>query len=249
MKVDRSEKGEWFETWFDSPYYHVLYKNRDYKEAQDFISNLINYLDPTKSSFFLDVACGKGRHSMYINKLGFNVDGFDLSVNSINNAKKNESNSLHFYENDIRNPLKINYYDYAFNLFTSFGYFEEEQDNQLAINSIAESLKKDGVLILDFMNVKNVIDNLVEKESKTIDGIMFNISRSLENKNVVKNINFTINNKNLSFQEKVKAISLEEFKSYFLNANLKIEAIFGDYQLAPFDINFSDRLILMARKK
>ncbi|NQX98132.1 MAG: hypothetical protein HRT73_09675, partial [Flavobacteriales bacterium] len=41
-----SENSEWFEDWFDSPYYHILYKNRDDKEAKDFISNLINYLKP-----------------------------------------------------------------------------------------------------------------------------------------------------------------------------------------------------------
>lgn len=248
MKNKLKEKTEWFEEWFDSPYYHILYKNRDDKEAKEFISNLINYLNPSKDSIFLDVACGKGRHSVYINKLGFNVDGFDLSENSINIAKEQETDSLHFYTNDIRNPLKINEYDLAFNLFTSFGYFEKEEDNQLAINSISESLKEHGVLVMDFMNVKKVIDNLNVRESKTINNIEFNIKRGFSGGFITKDINFIDNSKEYHFQEKVKAISLDNFKSYFTRANLKIEATFGDYELNSFNENNSDRLILVVRK-
>ncbi|MBL4593027.1 MAG: class I SAM-dependent methyltransferase [Flavobacteriales bacterium] len=249
MKRKVKKNTEWFEEWFDSPYYHILYKNRDDKEAKEFISNLIDYLKPLKDVFFLDVACGKGRHSVYINKLGFNIDGFDLSENSINIAKKQETDSLHFYTNDIRNPLKPNYYSVAFNLFTSFGYFEKEQDNQLAINSIAESLKEGGVLVLDFMNCKKVLNNLTKKEAKIIDEITFNITRDFKNGYIIKDINFTNSNVDFNFQEKVKAISLDDFKSYFTAANLKIEAIFGDYQLNAFDEDTSDRLILVAKKQ
>ena len=124
-----TKKTKWFEEWFDSPYYHVLYKDRDEKEAKDFILNLIHYLKPKQGSFFIDVACGKGRHSLFLNNLGYRVDGFDLSPNSIDAAKINESESLHFYINDIRKPLNVNKYDYAFNLFTSFGYFDDESDD------------------------------------------------------------------------------------------------------------------------
>ncbi len=248
MKNNLKENTEWFEEWFDSPYYHILYKNRDHKEAKAFISNLINYLAPSKDSILLDVACGKGRHSVYMNKLGFSVDGFDLSVNSIKIAKEQETDSLHFYTNDIRNPLKINHYHLAFNLFTSFGYFEKEEENRMAINSITESLKENGLLVLDFMNCKKVIDNLSISESKTIDGIVFNINRGLKDGFITKDITFVDNDKEYHFQEKVKAISLDDFKSYFAAANLKIEAIFGDYELNFFNEASSDRLILIARK-
>ena len=58
----------WFATWFDSPYYHLLYKNRDEKEAQVFIDNLIEKLQLKKGSKLIDIACGKGRHATYFNK-------------------------------------------------------------------------------------------------------------------------------------------------------------------------------------
>ena len=69
----------WFTNWFDSPYYHILYKNRDEKEAQNFIEKLTNYLKINKESKIIDIACGKGRHAMYFNQIGYNVVGIDLS--------------------------------------------------------------------------------------------------------------------------------------------------------------------------
>jgi len=248
MKSNKKEGAEWFEEWFDSPFYHVLYKNRDIKEAHTFISNLINFLKPNVNSLFLDVACGKGRHSMYLNKLGFQVDGFDLSLNSINDAKKNETDTLKFYTNDIREPLKVNKYDYAFNLFTSFGYFDSDNDNQIAINSIAQSIKNEGIVVLDFMNCNKVINNLTKVEGKLVDNVCFNITREFTGGYIIKNICFNQDGTDYSFQEKVKAISLKDFKTYFSKANLKIEAIFGDYNLTPFNEETSDRLIIIAKK-
>ena len=114
---------DWFESWFDSPYYHLLYSNRDEREADLFIKNLINYINPSTKSKILDLACGKGRHSKVLADLGFDVTGIDLSENSIVSAKKMENESLHFYTHDMRFPFRANYFDYTFNFFTSFGYF------------------------------------------------------------------------------------------------------------------------------
>ena len=112
---------EWFESWFDSPYYHVLYKNRDFSEAELFIDKLIQLIEPTKASRVLDLACGKGRHSIYLNKKGFDVTGIDLSEKSIACAKTAENETLHFYMHDMRKLFRTNYFDVVLNLFTSFG--------------------------------------------------------------------------------------------------------------------------------
>ena len=76
----------WFKDWFNSPYYHQLYFNRDDREAAAFIDKLINYLKPVPGSSMLDVACGKGRHSIQLANKGFDVTGIDLSNDSINEA-------------------------------------------------------------------------------------------------------------------------------------------------------------------
>ena len=66
--------------WFDSDYYHVLYKHRDYNEARNFINNIVEYLDLKKGSKILDLACGIGRHSIYLDKIGFKVVGTAGSI-------------------------------------------------------------------------------------------------------------------------------------------------------------------------
>lgn len=134
----------WFKNWFDSPYYHQLYFNRDESEAAAFINKLIEYLKPASRSRMLDVACGKGRHSLQLANKGFDVTGIDLSAYSIQEALKHECENLHFYQHDMRLPFWINYFDYAFNFFTSFGYFQTQRENDNAIRTIAQSLKQQG---------------------------------------------------------------------------------------------------------
>ena len=85
---------DWFVSWFDTPYYHILYKHRDDTEAQLFMKNLIKTLEFSKKQLLLDLACGKGRHSIYLNALGYNVIGADLSKNSIAHAKQFENERL-----------------------------------------------------------------------------------------------------------------------------------------------------------
>jgi len=248
MQENKVNKTEWFEEWFDSSYYHTLYKKRDFKEAENFIDKLMSYLKPKTSDVFLDAACGKGRHSIYINNLGYSIDAFDLSKNSILAAKEYEKNNLTFYVNDIRNPLKRDNYQFVLNLFTSFGYFKDEVDNFRTVKAFADSITPSGIVVLDFMNANKVIKNLVDKESKTIDNICFNINRKIENKFILKNISFSDNGKDYTYTEEVKAIQLEDFEEYFKQAGLKIKAKFGDYNLNDFNIESSDRLILVAEK-
>ena len=239
---------EWFESWFDSPYYHVLYKNRDFSEAELFIDKLIQLIEPAKASRVLDLACGKGRHSIYLNKKGFDVTGIDLSEKSIACAKTAENETLHFYMHDMRKLFRTNYFDVVLNLFTSFGYFEQERDDLATINAVYKSLKPNGIVVLDFMNSKKVIQNLSDRETKTIDGIDFKISKTFVNHFIIKKIEFSDKGKNYSFEERVKTLTLADFEKYFEANKLKIVHLRGDYELSEFNESNSERLIIVAKK-
>ncbi|MFT6746230.1 MAG: SAM-dependent methyltransferase [Glaciecola sp.] len=239
---------EWFKNWFDTTYYHILYQNRSDEEAKVFIDNLLNFLSPNKEASFLDIACGKGRHARQINEHGFDVIGYDLSESSIREAKKQEQKGLSFYTHDMRSLFRTNYFDYSFNLFTSFGYFNTARDEQNAILSASKSLKKGGIFVLDFLNKKKVIDTLIKKESKTLGGIDFSIKRFIQNNKVHKQISFVADGKKQQYTEKVKLLTLPDFEKYFSFAELEIKQVFGDYDLNPHS-NDSNRLILIATKK
>ena len=220
----------WYSSWFDTPFYHILYKDRDYKEAGNFMDKLTTILKLSQNDEILDLACGKGRHSKYLNDLGFRVTGVDLSPKSISFAKQFENSSLVFEEHDMCMPYPKKF-DAVFNLFTSFGYFENEADNLRTIKAIKSELKPIGYAVIDFLNAEFVKKDLVPSESKIVNGIIFNIERSIENGYIFKKIHFNYNNEEYSFVERVKAITLSDFNSYFKEANIKLLHCFGDYQL------------------
>ena len=240
----QKEVNNWFASWFDTPYYHILYKDRNHTEAQLFMDNITNYLNLPEGAKILDLACGKGRHSIYLNQLGFNVTGADLSENSITEAKKSENETLHFVEHDMRKPFDEKF-DAIFNLFTSFGYFENEEDNLTTLIAIKDSLSEYGFAVIDFMNVGYVIPNLVPNEIKTVEGIDFHIKRFYIEDYIYKEIDFEQNGEKFHFTEKVRAFTLEDFEEMMEKAGIFLLDIFGDYKLEKFHKTESERLIMI----
>lgn len=243
-----NNKEDWFASWFDSPYYHILYKNRDFKEAKFFIKNLTNYLKPKKDEKILDLACGAGRHSRFLNSLGYKVTGVDLSPNSIETAQEYKNENLDFDVHDMREIYKENGYNFVFNLFTSFGYFNSNDENVKMLQSIEKTLKPEGVFVLDFFNANKVITNLVREETKEVEGVVFDLKRKVKDGKIIKQIGFDVEINSYSYTEEVQAIMLEEFKELFSHTNMKIITTFGNYSLEEFDEEKSDRLIIVAQK-
>lgn len=243
-----SKNPDWFENWFDTTWYHTLYSDRDYTEASKFIENLIGHLKPKKEAKILDLACGKGRHAMHINRLGYKVWGVDLSSSSIASAIQSENERLRFSVHDMRMVYKPNYFDFIFNLFTSFGYFNDREDNLRVMKSVCEGLKPNGIFVLDFLNAYKVKRELVNDEIVTKGGIDFSIRREVNNNVIQKNIDFEVDGEQLHFEERVTAFELNDLKELFLPFNLEIQDVFGNYDLSDFVEKTSDRLILVAKK-
>lgn len=239
---------KWFQFWFNSPYYHILYSQRNDAEAEFLIDNLSAYLKPKPESKILDIACGRGRHAIYLNKKGYDVTGIDLSEQSIKYAQQFEQKNLHFYVHDMRRLSYINYFDFALNLFTSFGYFETEKEHVSALKSFRKSLKLDGTLVIDYFNTQKIIKNLTNQETKTIDGIEFHLHKFVADGKIIKHINFEHRLKAYAFEERVQAFSFTDFERMLTLAGLKITATFGSYSLDAFDETKSDRLILICKK-
>lgn len=233
--------------WFNTKYYHILYNNRDEQEAQFFLNNLLAKIKPSKTDKFLDIACGNGRHSHYINSLGFEVQGIDNADQNIVLANKKSNENCRFEVFDMRKTYKKQYFDFCLNLFTSFGYFDNDQDNQFAFDAMAENLKPGGKLIFDFMNAKKVIANLVSSQIKKVEKIDFHINRNFDSKFINKKISFN-DGIDYSYKEKVRALFLNDISDLMQKSGLKIINIWGDYELNDFDVINSNRLIILAQK-
>ncbi|MEO6583491.1 MAG: class I SAM-dependent methyltransferase [Ferruginibacter sp.] len=240
----------WFKDWFNSPYYHHLYFNRDEHEAAAFINKLIDYLKPGPEARMLDVACGKGRHSQQLANKGFDVTGIDLSEDSIKEALQFEKENLHFYQHDMRLPCWINFFDYAFNFFTSFGYFNTQRENDNAIRTIAKSLKPNGTFVMDYLNVHYAEDHMVHQSEKEIENINYIITKWYDENYFYKKI--MIEDEQLEeplvYTEKVAKFSLGDFTEMFAYQGLQIKEVFGDYNFNNYHIKKSPRVIMIAQK-
>ena len=197
-----------------------------------------------KDDSVLDLACGKGRHSIFLNTLGYKVTGLDLSKNSIEHAKTHESNSLHFDVHDMRDSYPTQF-EVVLNLFTSFGYFEDEADNFKVIQTIKSSLKQNGIGVIDFMNSPVVIENLIAKNTYEAEGLKFELKRSYKDGFITKDIEVKDADKTYHFKEKVQALTFQDFETMLSNAGLHLLDCFGNYKLDPFNSKTSERLILI----
>lgn len=250
MPIDTQTKKEWFTQWFDSAYYHLLYQHRDDTEAQRFISSLLKHLDLKPKAKVLDLGCGKGRHARFLAKNGLDVTGADIAANSIAAAKAYEHEHLKFCVHDMRKPLKTDYFDAVFSFFTAFGYFVKDAEHLDSLQYVHQNLKKNGLFVMDFMNAVQVQKNLVPKESKSIDGVQFNIKRYIRHKTVFKRIEFTTKTgEQYWFRERVRLFTRSELSALFEKANLELLEVFGNYQLEAFDAEHSPRLILIAKAR
>lgn len=239
----------WFKEWFNTPYYHILYKDRDFQEAEIFIAKLTEFLQLPKDSKVIDLACGKGRHSVYLNKLGYNVLGLDLSDESILHNKQFENETLKFAVHDMRDEIfpeliseKV---DAVMNLFTSFGYFEEEKEDQQVFDSVKNSLKENGIFVLDFLNEKFVKNTLVPETVQQKSGIDFHIKKRIEDGHVIKDIIFEHDNQPHHYYEKVKLHTQEEILNLANSKGFTLKKVLGNYHLEDFEAESSPRCIFI----
>lgn len=237
---------DWFTDWFNTSYYHTLYKERNDDEAQLFMKNIASFLNLPKTTHILDLPCGKGRHSVFLNSLGYKVTGGDLAENSIKSAKEFENDTLKFKVHDMREPFN-NTYDAIFNLFTSFGYFEDDKEDIGILNNIKQGLNKDGFFVFDFLNAEKVKLNLVATETKTVDTITFNIKREIKDGFIFKHISFFADGKNHAYTEQVKYLDLDKMTAFFEKVGFTITNVFGNYGLNTYEATTSDRLIIIAK--
>ncbi|MDC0600157.1 class I SAM-dependent methyltransferase [Flavobacteriales bacterium] len=243
---------KWFETWFDSPHYHKLYGHRSQGEAQGFISHLHGHMG-WSSLDLLDLACGQGRHAAAAAQLGHHVVGIDLSPNSIVQAKtihQSEEN-LSFQEGDMRTFDAGQSFDGVLNLFTSFGYFDEPQDQLTVLKQIKKHLRPGGFLILDFLNLNKSKNQLVPEEIIARSGTTYRIQREFgpfnpTMKGFTKTIAFEEGGQTHTFQERVAGLDKNTLETMLSQTGFSMTECFGDYDLSPWHSENSPRLILSA---
>ena len=253
MKITIEEligsRKNWFKNWFDTEFYHKLYAHRNDKEAEEIVSAIIQELQPQRAASILDLGCGNGRHAKYLAAQGFNVTGLDLAFSSIQHARKWETETLRFYRHDMREPFGDTCFDYVFNFFTSFGYFSAEENDRV-IQNMVNSVRGNGFVMIDYMNVTHSVKGLIPEEEKEIDGIVYKIKRYTDENYIYKQIEIdnVQSGRPYVYTEKVMKLNQKDFHAMFEKNGLKPVNVYGDYKLNEYQVETSPRLILLAQK-
>ncbi len=242
---------EWYKDWFDTEEYLIVYRNRNEKEAGRLVDLILNNIKIKSGSKVLDLACGTGRHSIFFAKKGYDVTAIDLSKNLLSIARQaasEENLKIDFIRSDVRHFTLTNDFALAINLFTSFGYFENDADNFLIIKNAFEHLIPDGYFVIDFLNRNFVESNLVPETNVEYRDRFISQQRKIENDRVIKQIRVRKNGNERIYHESVKLYSRDELSGFISSAGFRIQNSFGDYSGNNFDLNTSPRIIIIARK-
>jgi len=241
----------WYEEWFNTKEYLEVYKNRDDVEAENLAELILSNIVIEDNAKLLDMAAGAGRHAINFAQRGFNVTAVDLSKNLLQVAKQNASAydfQIDFVHSDIRKFEPNNKFNLVLSLFTSIGYFDNDEENFELLRKAYHFLKPGGYFVLDYFNRDYLEKNLVPSSVETINGAEINQYRSIREKRVIKEIEIRKNGATKKYIESVRMFSFDELQIELENTGFKINSTFGDLDGKPFVLETSPRVIIIACK-
>jgi SAM-dependent methyltransferase len=236
---------EWFEEWFSETYLH-LYPHRDDAEAEQLVGLLARTVPWPPGLRALDVGCGAGRHMAALERAGARAIGLDLSAGLLRRARLASRSPL--VRADMRAlPIRPASMDITLNLFTSFGYFDDDVEHQRAMGEMIATVRPGGWFVLDYLNADQVRETLVPEEDATLAGARVHIRRRLERDGhrVVKEIGLADGRR---FLERVRLYQPDELERMIGAAGGRVRMRLGDYEGGALG-NGRPRTLLIAERQ
>lgn len=239
--------GCWYEDHFQEDYLKI-YNHRNNNAGTE-LQNIMNFIPYKERQKILDLCCGAGRHSRWFADQKLEVTGVDLSIALLQEAKKQlNSEEITYVRSDMREINFDNEFDIVANLFTSFGYFEEDSENERVFSRVYSALKKGGYFLFDYLNPLFIEGNLVPFSQNSIDDTTIYEYRKIIKDTVVKRIIMKDLYSKRSYEERVKLYSEKQIKKMLERNNLKPLHLFGNYDGSPYFARSSPRLIYICQK-
>lgn len=242
---------EWFEEWFNTEEYLSVYRHRNEDDAKNLFKLILDNIELKTGSKILDFACGAGRHSILFAKAGFDVTAVDISDNLLSVGRRNSEDlglKINFIKSDLRTFSDQEKYNLVINLFTSFGYFETDEENAMVLKIAYQHLFENGYFILDFFNVFYLRNNIIPISYDKIDDGIIKQTRVFEKGRIIKKIMIAKRGLEKHYMESVRGYAKEELVSMLLESGFRIYNTFGDYDGKSFHALNSPRIIIIAKK-
>jgi ubiquinone/menaquinone biosynthesis C-methylase UbiE len=249
----------WYADWFDAEQYELVYRDRDIADAVRLARLIEDNVAPAPDDLILDVATGRGRHALVLAERGHRVVGLDLAPLAIATARRRATDAglagiATFVRGDMRAlPFDDASFDGVVNLFTSFGYFDEEADHGRTVGEMVRVLRPGGWLVQDFICAPYLRRHIVPFDERVVDGVHIRQSRRIvddapggprvEKIIVLRRGDAPPN----TFRESVRLLERSDFERLYAEAGLEIVETFGDYDGGPARDD-APRIILHARR-
>lgn len=234
----------WYRDWFGEEYLD-LYSHRDEEEARQHVAFFKTRIGSVQGPI-LDLACGEGRHMQEFAELGYRTVGCDLSMTLLRNALANDARARVARADMRLLPFDDQAFGGLVNFFTSFGYFENEDDNLQVAREMCRVLGKGAPFLFDFLNVHRELSRLVTREERESEYGHIAIERWFDGASRTFNKRIVIAGR--SFLERVRGYDLDEISTLFTAAGLSIATVYGDFEGGAFN-DASPRLILIGTRK
>jgi len=249
---------QWYEESFGREYLE-LYAHRDAAEARADIEAIVRLIDPPRDEPLLDLCCGACRHLLILRDMGFSkLVGLDLSeellevaAQALGDGEDATGECVSLVCSDMRAIPYEDYFATVLSLFTSFGYFEEDEENQAVFEAVFRALKPGGTFLIDYMNRDHVIAHLVERDERLLPGRRVQHVRCLtEGCRRVEKTTTVIaeGGTQRTFHESVRLYAAQEVEEMLRAAGFVRIRRYGSLSGQAFSPE-SRRLILVAKKK
>lgn len=243
----RVQEENWWQEVFDQKYIDTYEDIITLSQTEKEVDFLVRLFRRYEVQSVVDVACGYGRHSIPLARRGFSITGIDQSEYFIAKAKSGASGAT-FIRDDIRYFRLAEKFDAAINMFTSFGYFHDDEENQKALDNIGRSLKSGGVFVLDNINpnvlVRRVAEGNRKKRNTLSNGIILTTEEHIHGKTWVIKRSWD----SQSYVAYIRLFVVDEIKEMLERAGFKIHETFGSFDGDSFDAERSLRCIIVSKK-
>jgi SAM-dependent methyltransferase len=229
--------------------YLKIYAHRTDEAAASEVNQIMRMIQMDPGASVLDLCCGNGRHSRQLSCRGMRVTGIDLSTVLLDKAEsKNDKGHIRYFQSDVRYIPFYEEFDVVLNLFTSFGYFEETEENLKVFQAMSRALKQKGRFLIDFLNPQYVRQNLVPYSEREAEGLTIRERRQIDGHKVHKQIEIEDGGKPRVYEEQVRLFEFPEMQTLLNDAGLRVGAVYGDFNMSPYDAHSSERMIIQGDK-
>jgi SAM-dependent methyltransferase len=232
----------------------ILFTDQRLANAPIEVDRVVALAGLTAGAALLDLCCGVGRHTLELARRGFAVTGVDRTRRYLDEAARRlaaAGQAAELVEADMREFCRPDSFDAAVNLFTSFGYFEDLEDDRRVVENVCESLRPGGAFVMDLLG-KEILARIYSERDwhREPDGTLVIEERSVRPGWEWVDGCWIIlrGHRRTEVRLSTRMYSAVELTGLLRSAGFSSVDIHGDLSGRPYD-HAATRLVAVARKK